>query len=180
MEGKLGNYLDKTGNFVSEHRKPLMYVGVTIAVLIVGVAILKRIKNAVTGANVKGGNYHEQAVDMTKTTISKATAENYAEQLFKAFNYYWGTDLSTIKTIFKKINSEDFKLIFNAFGTRTYSKVNGGTPSGSWIGLDNPVIFGSNPDLDLMQWLDNELGMLDYTTKGIVRPIVEKAGFVLA
>lgn len=181
METKnFSKYLDKTGNFVSTHKKPLLYVGGALAIVIVGIAIVNRVKNALAGQNVVGGSYHEQTVDKTKTRISQQTAQNYAEQLFKAFNYYWGTDLATIKTIFGKINSEDFKMIYNAFGQRTYSSINGGTPSQSIIGLDNPTVFGKNPDLDLVGWLDNELGMLDFVTKNKVRPIVEGAGFIMA
>jgi hypothetical protein len=180
MDSKFSGFLDKTGNFVNTHKKPLLYVGGAVAIVIVGIAVVNRLKKAVAGQNVIGGTYHNQDVDLTKTSISQATAQNYAEQLFKAFNYYWGTDLSAIKTIFKKINAEDFKMIYNAFGERTYSSINGGTPSGSIIGLDNPTVFGKNPDIDLMGWLNNELGVLDFTTKSIVRPVVEKAGFILS
>jgi hypothetical protein len=174
------NALKKTGTFVQNNKKPLLYVGGAIAIVIVGLAIVKRVKGLVSGQNVVGGNYHEQNIDKTKTKISEATAQNYAEQLFKAFNYYWGTDLATIKAIFGKINSEDFKMIYNAFGQRTYSSINGGTPSQSIIGLDNPTIFGKNPDLDLVGWLQEELGIADFMTKSKVRPIVEGAGFVMS
>ena len=177
---KLSNALKKTGVFVQNNKKPLLYVGGAIAVVVIGLAIVKRVKNLVSGQNVVGSNYHQQVVDKTKTKISETTAQNYAEQLFKAFNYYWGTDLATIKSVFSKINSEDFKMIYNAFGQRTYSSVNGGTPSQSIIGLDNPTIFGKNPDLDLVGWLDNELGTLDFATKNKIRPIIEGAGFVMA
>ena len=175
----LQNTLSKTGAFIQNNKKPLLYVGGAIAIVVIGLAVVKRVKGLVSGQNVVGGSYHEQAVDKTKTKISQATAQNYAEQLFKAFNYYWGTDLATIKTIFGKINSEDFKMIYNAFGERTYSSINGGTPSQSIIGLDNATIFGKNPDLDLLGWLQAELGIADFVTKNKVRPIVEGAGFIM-
>jgi hypothetical protein len=174
------NTLSKTGTFIGNNRKPLLYVGGAIAIVVVGLAVVNRLKNLVSGQKVVGGNYHEQQVDTTKTKISQVTAQNYAEQLFKAFNYYWGTDLATIKSIFGKINSEDFKMIYNAFGQRTYSSINGGTPSQSPIGLDNPIIFGKNPDLDLVGWLQAELGIADFVTKNKVKPIVEGAGFVMS
>jgi len=177
---KFANYIDKTGNFISTHKKPLLYVGGAIAVVVIGIAIVNRVKKVFAGQQVIGGNYHQQTINTSKTRISEQTAQNYAEQLFKAFNYYWGTDLATIKSIFSKINSEDFKMIYNAFGQRTYSSVNGGTPSQSIIGLDNPTIFGKNPDLDLIGWLDNELGTLDFVTKNKIRPIIEGAGFVMS
>jgi hypothetical protein len=174
------NTLSKTGTFIANNKKPLLYVGGAIAIVVIGLAVVKRVKGLVSGQNVVGGSYHEQNVDKAKTKISEATAQNYAEQLFKAFNYYWGTDTTTIKNIFSKINSEDFKMIYNAFGQRTYSSINGGTPSQSPIGLDNPTIFGKNPDLDLVGWLQEELGVLDYVTKAKVKPIVEGAGFVMS
>jgi len=174
------NTLSKTGTFIANNKKPLLYVGGAIAIVVIGLAVVKRVKGLVSGQNVVGGNYHEQSIDKAKTKISQATAQNYAEGLFKAFNYYWGTDLATIKSIFSKINSEDFKMIYNAFGQRTYSHINGGTPSQSAIGLDNPTIFGKNPDLDLVGWLQEELGVLDYVTKSKVKPIVEGAGFIMA
>jgi hypothetical protein len=176
----LKNTLSKTGTFIGNNRKPLLYVGGAIVIIVVGLAVVKRLKNLVSGQKVIGANYHEQQVDITKTKISQATAQNYAEQLFKAFNYYWGTDLSVIKSIFSKINSEDFKMIYNAFGQRTYSSINGGTPSQSPIGLDNPVIFGKNPDLDLVGWLQEELGIADFVTKNKIKPIIEGAGFVMS
>jgi hypothetical protein len=176
---KFQSTLGKTGTFIKDNKKPLLYVGGAIAIIVIVLAVVNKIKGLVSGQNVVGGNYHEQPIDVTKTKISQVTAQNYAEQLFKAFNYYWGTDLSTIKNIFSKINSEDFKMIYNAFGQRTYSSINGGTPSQSPIGLDNPIIFGKNPDLDLVGWLQAELGLADFITKGKVKPIVNGAGFVM-
>jgi hypothetical protein len=174
---KFGNAVSKTGTFIQSNKKPLLYVGGAIAIVIIGLALVKRIKRGIAGQNVVGGEYHEQAVDQTKTKISQATAQNYAENLFQAFNYTWGTDLATIKSIFSKINSEDFKMIYNAFGKRSYSGINGGTPSGKIYGLDYWVGFN---DLDLVGWLNAELGMADFVTKGKVKPIVEGAGFVMS
>ena len=177
---KFGQYLSKTGTFIQNNKKPLLWVGGSIIAVIVAIAVVKRLKGVISGQNVKGSDYKDLVVDKTKTTISPEVAHNYAEQLYDAFNYYWGTDLATIKSVFSKINSEDFKQIYNAFGQRTYSTINGGKPSGSIIGLDNPTIFGSNPDLDLIGWFNKELGILDFVTKNQIRPIIEGAGFTLA
>jgi hypothetical protein len=174
---KFGNALSKTGTFVQNNKKPLLYVGGAIAIVIIGLAIVNRIKKAIAGQNIVGGQYHEQAVDVTKTKISPATAKNYAESLFEAFNYYWGTDLNSIKGIFSRINSEDFKMIYNAFGKRSYSGLNGGTPSGKIYGLDTYIGF---TDLDLVGWLNAELGLADIITKKKVKPIVEGAGFIMS
>lgn len=173
----LQNTLSKTGTFIQNNKKPLLYVGGAIAVIVIGLSIVNRIRKSIAGQNIVGGQYHEQAVDVTKTKISQATAKNYAENLFEAFNFYWGTDLATIKKIFSKINSEDFKMIYNAFGKRSYSGLNGGTPSGKIYGLDTYIGF---TDLDLVGWLNAELGLADFVTKNKIKPIVEGAGFIIS
>jgi hypothetical protein len=174
---KFGIGVSKAGTFVQNNKKPLLYVGGAIAIIVIGLAVVNRIKKAIAGQNIVGGQYHEQAVDTAKTKISQTTAQNYAENLFDAFNYYWGTDLATIKSIFSKINSEDFKMIYNAFGKRSYSGLNGGTPSGKIYGLDTYIGFS---DLDLVGWLNAELGLADFMTKNKVRPIVQGAGFIMS
>jgi hypothetical protein len=45
-------------------------------------------------------------------SITEEQAKNYAESLYSAFNYYWGTDKQVISNVFSKINSEDFKLVY--------------------------------------------------------------------
>lgn len=180
-ETKFGNLLKNTGNFIKENPKPIMYIGGSIVAVIVFVAVVKGVKGGVSsffnpGANNVGGKFNEQTIDKTKTSISEITASNYAESLFEAFNYTWGTDKSVIQSVFSKINSEDFKLIYNAFGKRTYSDVNGGSPSGKFYALDT---YLGNVNLDLVQWLNKELGLGDTTLKNKIRTIVDGAGFIL-
>jgi hypothetical protein len=166
----------KTGEFIATNKKPLLYIGGAIAVVIIGIAIVKRIKGGVSGGNVVGGKFVEQDIDTEKTTISNQTAKNYAENLFEAFNYTWGTDKGTISTVFSKIKPEDFKMVYNAFGKRSYSAVNGGSPSEKWYLLDSWI---GSTNVDLITWLNNELEFGDGALKDKIRKVVEPAGFTL-
>jgi hypothetical protein len=169
---ELGKSLTKTGDFIGNNKKPLLYVGGAIAVVVIGYAIVKRLKGGITGESIKGGKFIEQEVDETKTTISDAQAKNYAENLFQAFNYTYGTDKGIIDSVFSRINPEDFKKVYNAYGKRSYSAITGGTPS--------PLTFFWNMEnLDLIAWLNAELGFGDGTLKTKIRKVVEPAGFVL-
>ena len=87
---KVGKGLTATGNFIAKNPKPLLVIGGSIAVVVIGVALVKRFKGAISGADIKGGKFTEQDIDETKTTISQQTAKNYAENLFDAFNYKAG------------------------------------------------------------------------------------------
>lgn len=172
----LGKITSNTGNFIANNKKPLLYIGGAIAVVVIGIAVVKRIKGGVSGGNVVGGKFIEQDIDETKTTISNQTAKNYAESLFEAFNYTFGTDKGVIDSIFSQISSEDFKLIYNAFGKRDYSALNGGTPSEKWWLPDSWI--GSNR-VDLITWINNELEFGDGALKAKIRKVVQPAGFVI-
>lgn len=167
---KLGKGLSGVGTFIGNNAKPLLYIGGAIAVVVIGVALVKRFKGAISGADIKGGKFTEQDIDETKTTISNQTAKNYAENLFEAFNYFWGTDKSTIDSVFSKINSEDFKKVYNAFGKRSYATM------GSPVGLEK---LGAYTDYDLITWINNELEWGDSALREKIRKVVEPAGFVL-
>jgi hypothetical protein len=172
---KIGKGVSSAGTYISENRKPLLYVGGAVAIVVVGWALTRRIKKAVSGAgrNIIEGNYIEQDIDVTKTTISKQIAKNYAEALYSAFTYYWGTDKTIVRNVFDKITPEDFKLIFNEFGIRSRGAIDGKEPTGieRWLGLYK--------NLDLMGWLNAELDILDFALKNKVRAVVEPAGFIL-
>ena len=175
-ENKFGKAIKETGNFIKENPKPILWIGGSIAVVVIAIAVVKSFTKKITGKGIKAGVYSEQTIDNTKTTISVSTAKNYAENLFRAFNYTWGTDKGVIENVFNNINSEDFKMIYNAFGTRSYSQLNGGTPSGNWLAPDTWI---GNEDIDLISWLNAELGFGDSALKNKIRPIVNGAGFVL-
>ena len=123
--------------------------------------------------SIKQGSFVTQEIDESKTTIKDSVAKNYAESLFDAFNYTWGTDKGIISEVFSKINSEDFKKVYNAFGERSYNGLDGGTPK-----TVNSLI-GNYYQLDLIEWLNNELGFGDSSLKNKIRPIINDAGFVL-
>jgi hypothetical protein len=170
---KFGKGISGIGTFIGNNKKPLLYVGGAIALVVVGYAVVKRLKGAVEGKKIIAGKFNEQDIDPIKLTISKKTAENYAEILFEAFNYDWGTDKGQVENVFNKIKSEDFKLIYNAFGKRDY---------GTWGGFSPTAVerlLGQFRSLDLVQWLNEELGILDFSLKNKIRPIVDGAGFVL-
>jgi hypothetical protein len=169
---ELSKSLGKTGDFIGNNKKPLLYIGGAIAVVVIGYAVVKRLKGGITGESIVGSKFIEQNVDETKTTISDAQAKNYAENLFQAFNYTFGTDKGVIESVFSKLNPEDFKKVYNAYGKRSYSALTGGTPS--------PLTFFWNMEnIDLISWLNYELGFGDGALKSKIRKVVEPAGFVL-
>lgn len=170
---KFGKGLAKTGDYISANKKPLLYIGGAIAVVVIGVAIVKKIKTKLEGDNISKGKFNQQDVDLTKITITPKTAKNYAEILFEAFNYDWGTDKGQIENVFNKIKSEDFKLIYNSFGKRDYGVVSGLSPT--W----GERLVGAYRSLDLIQWINEELGIGDSGLREKIRKIVEPAGFVL-
>lgn len=172
----LSKVTSNTGEFISNNKKSLLYIGGAIAVVVLGVALVRRLKGGISGEKLSGGKFVEQDIDTTKTTISSQTAKNYAESLFEAFNYTWGTDKGTIDAIFTKIKPEDFKMIYNSFGKRSYSDLNGGSPSDKiWL----PDTWIGSSKLDLIQWINKELEFGDSALKAKIRKVVEPAGFVI-
>ena len=169
---ELGKSLSKTGDFIGNNKKPLLYIGGAIAIVVIGYAVVKRLKGGISGQSIKGGKFIIQDIDESQTTITDAQAKNYAENLFQAFNYTFGTDKGVIDGVFTQLNPEDFNKVYNAYGRRSYSSVTGGTPS--------PLTYLWNrEDLDLISWLNYELGLGDGALKTKIRKVVEPAGFVL-
>jgi hypothetical protein len=165
-----------TGKIIKDNKVPLLWIGgATVATVLVW-AIVKKWKSNIAGESIEKGKFNVQEIDYTKTTISPSVAKNYAEILFEAFNYYWGTDKASIQNVFLKIKPEDFKMVYNAFGKRSYSLLNGGSPSeisimpDTWIG---------STKVDLIQWLNNELEFGDSNLKALVKKVIEPAGFVI-
>lgn len=112
-----------------------------------------------TGGNTQGA------------TITQAEASNYAQSLLDAMHFtewgYAGTDEESILTVFNKIIvPQDFILIYNAFGVKSYTGY--GLPTGTW--------FEEWVDRDLVYWLKSELAQDDigYAT---VSSVVNEAGF---
>jgi hypothetical protein len=173
---KIGKGISSTGTYIAENKKPLLYIGGAIAIVVVGYAITRRAKKAVTsiGKDIIEGNFVSQSVDMSKATITKEQAKNYAEALYTAFINYWGTDNTAVRNVFDRINSEDYKMIHNEFGVRSRGMIDGKEPTGveKWLGIYK--------DLDLIGWLNAELSVTDFLLKGKVRKVVEPAGFILS
>ena len=169
----LGKATSNTGEFIANNKKPLLYIGGAIAVVVIGFAIVRRIKGKIEGRDISKGKFVEQDIDLTKTTISVQTAKNYAEILFEAFNYDWGTDKSQVESVFSRIKPEDFKLIYNAYGKRDYGTLTGLSPT--WAERAG----GLYRSLDLVQWINEELEIGDSALREKIRKVVEQAGFVI-
>lgn len=163
----------KTGEFIANNKKPLLYIGGAIAVTILAVSIVRRLKGKIEGKDISKGKFVEQDIDLTKTTISVQTAKNYAEILFEAFNYDWGTDKSQVESVFSRIKPEDFKLVYNAYGKRDYGTLTGLSPT--WAERAG----GLYRSLDLVQWINEELEYGDSALREKIRKVVEPAGFVI-
>jgi hypothetical protein len=170
---KFGKGLSGVGTYIGNNKKPLLYVGGAIALVVIGYAVVKRVKGAVAGKNIVGGKFNTQDIDENKTTISDSTAKNYAEILFEAFNYDWGTDKSQVDSVFSKIKPEDFKLVYNAYGKRDYGTLTGLSPT--WA----ERVGGLYRSLDLIQWINEELEFGDSALREKIRKVVEPAGFIL-
>jgi|688.fasta_scaffold27143_17 hypothetical protein len=163
----------KTGEFIVTNKKPLLYIGGAIAVTILAVAVVRRLKGKIEGRDISKGKFVEQDIDLTKTTISVQTAKNYAEILFEAFNYDWGTDKSQVESVFSRIKPEDFKLVYNAYGKRDYGTLTGLSPT--WAERAG----GLYRSLDLVQWINEELEIGDSALREKIRKVIEPAGFVI-
>ena len=169
------NNVSKVGEFISNNKKPLLYIGGAIAVIVVGYAIVSKLKSGIgraftdtsTGANV----FKPLDYDPTKVTITDATANSYANQLFDAMKNS-GTDENAIYSIFNKIQKkDDFLKVYNTFGKKSYvGYFTGGSPStpDKWL--------GNYDDLDLVEWLKQELSITNYPTYNLVKKTVNNAG----
>ena len=107
-------------------------------------------------------------------SITKEQGKILAQQLLDAMNAkepFFGTDEKTIFAIFQRINSEDFKLIFNEFGLKDYNGFNS-PPTGF---LSN---FDSYEKRNLIYWLKNEITPSDGIVYDRVKKVVEHAGFI--
>lgn len=182
MKTSLKQHVAKLGEGIRDNKKPLLYIGAAVAVVFVGYSIVKGMTKGIgsifnPGGKLKGaGNFSDQPIDEQRLSISPAMAKNYAEQFYEAMRYggpIYGTDKAVIEQIFKKLNSEDFKLVYNAFGRRSYTHT-GVTPS------KLELFLGLYSDIDLVQWLVNELDGFDSALKNKIRPTITAAGFAFA
>lgn len=174
-KGKFKEFVGNFGEGIKENRKPLLYIGGALAVCIVGYTIVKGVKNGFSGFfnagdKVKGDSKFEtQPVDTAKATISEPQAKAYANQIYSAMKNA-GTQENVIKAIMNGINGEDFKMIYNAFGVRSY--YNYGAPS------ITAYIFGYD-DIDMISWFKKEVDSItDPVTYSLIKKRATESGFI--
>jgi hypothetical protein len=168
--------LAKTGTFIANNKKPLLYVGGAVVIVIIGYSIVSRTKKGISSIftdKSKGETpFEEVEIDDTKTTISNSVANAYANQLFGAMRNF-GTDEDLIYAIMLKLQKkDDFRKVYNAYGKRSYvGKFVGGSPTK----LDR--LLGVYDDIDLIQWFNEEVGYSNYKTYSLIKKVVNNAGF---
>lgn len=169
--------LAKTGVYLANNKKPLLYVGGAVVLVVLGYAIVSRTKKGIdkifTDKSKGETPFTEAEVDVTKTTISDSLANTFANQLYGAMKNS-GTNEDMIYSIFKKIEKkDDFRKVYNAYGRRSYvGKFVGGSPTAidKWL--------GNYDDFDLIEWLNEEVGYSNYPTYNLVKKVVTNAGYV--
>lgn len=167
--------LEKTGKAIVSNPKTALYVlGGAIAIY-VGYRIFKTLNKGFD--NVLNPDIDDTidvgTIDTSGATISNEQAFIFANQLLKAMNAkqpLWGTDEETILKIFKQISSQDFRVIYNVFGTKDYNG-NNSPPTGIFANID------SYEPHDLVYWLNSELSPGDGEVYRLVKKTVNDAGF---
>lgn len=165
------NYIGQAGNFIQENKKPLMYVGGAIAIVVIGYAVVNRVKggigNIFTNKSIGASDFKPLEVDVTKVSISDAVANTYSNQLYNAMKDN-GTDENTIYSVLEKLQKkDDFLKVYNTFGKKSYY-IDGEPTVSAWL-------FGYK-DLDLVEWLRNELGYSNLPTYNLAKKTVTNAG----
>lgn len=178
MKPNYTQYLVKTGTFIKENKKPILWVGGSLIVVIIGIAIVKKVQKGINLAftdKTKGAtSFIPIEYDTNKSTITDAVANAYSNQLFNAMKDS-GTDENTIKVVLQKLQKkEDFLKVYNSFGKKSYGKfLDNGEPNllNTTIGL-----FGGYTDIDLVEWFKKEVGYLNYPTYSLIKKTVTNAG----
>lgn len=175
----LSESLNKTGAFIKTNQKPILYVGGAIIVVVTAVAIIKKIQRGIGSAfnnpTIKATPFVSIDVDNSKTTVSDAVANSYANQLYNAMKIT-GTDENAIYAVLKKLQkSDDFRKVYNAFGKRSYANtpVSGTSPDS----IDTTL--GWFDDLDLVEWMNKEVSILNYPTYSLIKKTVKNAGLAI-
>lgn len=168
------NYVSNIGDFISNNKKPLLYVGGAIAVVVLGYALVNRLKGGIGGflkdSSVGATKFTPIEVDDSKTTISDSMANSYANQLFNSMKDA-GTDSGMITSILNKLQKkDDFLKVYNAFGRKSYY-LYGEPTAGAYL-------FGYS-DLDLVEWFNKEVGYLNMPTYNLIKKTVINAGLTI-
>jgi len=167
MESK---FISKAGDFIANNKKPLIYIGGAIAIVAIGYAIIRKLQGGIgsflTDKSVGAKEFVPVQVDIAKSTISDAIANNYANQLFNAMDGF-GTNTDAIYDILNKLQQkEDFRKVYNSFGRKSYYI--DGSPTVS------AYIFGYS-NLDLIEWLDKEVGWSNPLTYNLIKKTIKNA-----
>jgi hypothetical protein len=167
-------FITKTGDFISTNKKPLLYIGGAIILVVAGFAIVNKFKKGLGGLftdnSVGATQFMPIKIDSYKATISDEMANSYANQLFNAMKDA-GTNSSIINSIFDKLSKkEDFLKVYNAFGIKSHGYWGEPTLINYVSGYDN---------YDLVQWLEAEVGNSNPFTWSKVKRVVNNAGFSL-
>ena len=167
MESK---FISKAGDFIANNKKPLIYIGGAIAIVAIGYAIIRKLQGGIgsflTDKSVGAKEFVPVQIDVAKSTISDAIANNYANQLFNAMDGF-GTNSDAIYDIINKLQQKaDFRKVYNSFGRKSYYI--DGSPTVS------AYIFGYN-NLDLIEWLDKEVGYSNPLTYNLIKKTIKNA-----
>jgi hypothetical protein len=165
------NYIGQAGNFIQDNKKPLLYVGGAIAIVVIGYTIVKRTQSGITGLfsnkSIGASDFKPLDVDVTKVTISDALANTYSNQLYNAMKDN-GTDEDTIYSVLEKLQKkDDFLKVYNTFGKKSYY-IDGEPTISAWL-------FGYK-DQDLVEWFRSELGYSNLLTYNLAKKTVTNAG----
>lgn len=163
-------FISKAGDFIANNKKPLIYIGGAIAIVAIGYAIIRKLQGGIgsflTDKSVGAKEFVPVQIDVAKSTISDAIANNYANQLFNAMDGF-GTNSDAIYDIINKLQQkEDFRKVYNSFGRKSYYI--DGSPTVS------AYIFGYN-NLDLIEWLDKEVGYSNPLTYNLIKKTIKNA-----
>ncbi|MCD8425557.1 hypothetical protein LNJ40_09640 [Tenacibaculum dicentrarchi] len=176
LSKKTGQNIKKTGAFLADNTKEVLYVGGAILLIVVVYRAYKFSSNPfseVLKDKSEAVKINLQ-VDLSKATITKEEAQKYAQQLLDACNGafpFYGTDENLIKKVFEKLNNaDDFKLVYKFFGRKNYNGY-GSPPSGISRHLDN-----YDPK-DLVYWLRAELSPKDGQVYNMVKNRIESANW---
>ena len=177
-QSKISEKLALTGEFLRNNKKSLIYIGGSVLAVVVAYTIVRKISLGVGGGiadifkdkTKRQTAFIEAELDKTKTTLTDAVANNYANQLYNAMDGT-GTDENTIYVILEKLQKkDDFRKVYNAFGRRSYFF------EGSPTLLGSSWLMGYN-DLDLIEWLRKEVGWSNPLTYNLISKTVKNAGF---
>lgn len=168
------NYISKAGDFISNNKKSLLYVGGAVVVVVLGYAIVNRLKGGIGGflknSSVGATKFTPLEVNENNTTITDSMANSYANQLFNAMKDA-GTDSGLITSILNKLQKkDDFLKVYNAFGRKSYYLQ--GEPTLS------AYLFGYS-DLDLVEWFNKEVGYSNISTYNLIKKTVKNAGLTI-